>query len=85
MRVTNAITSYFRLPIAQPWSDANRPVTHLELITVDMETDAGVTGVGFTMTYGVGGKAVQALLESVLVPELLGRRCQPASTGANYG
>jgi L-alanine-DL-glutamate epimerase-like enolase superfamily enzyme len=48
-------------------------ISHIELVTFEVETVDGVTGFGFTYTVGHGGSAVLALLEDEIAPELVGR------------
>jgi L-alanine-DL-glutamate epimerase-like enolase superfamily enzyme len=48
-------------------------ISDIELVTLDLETDEGAHGFGFTYTVGHGGSAIHALLEDAIVPELLGR------------
>jgi L-alanine-DL-glutamate epimerase-like enolase superfamily enzyme len=48
-------------------------ISHVELVTLDVETDDGVRGCGFTYTVGRGGSAVHALLADEIAPALIGR------------
>jgi L-alanine-DL-glutamate epimerase-like enolase superfamily enzyme len=48
-------------------------ISDIELVTLDLETDEGAHGFGFTYTVGHGGSAIHALLEDAIVPDLVGR------------
>jgi L-alanine-DL-glutamate epimerase-like enolase superfamily enzyme len=63
MKITRLTFSLHRIPPATPWQDATHRVTGLEFIVSRLETDTGVTGIGFSYTVGVGGSAILALLE----------------------
>lgn len=78
MRVVSCNAGHFRVP-REVWWPGGRigaslyEISHIELVTIELETDAGVRGVGFTYTVGHGGAAIHALLECEIVPHLLGR------------
>lgn len=77
MKVEGVETAAYRLPLAQAWGDQTHRVSHIELIVVDIAASGGLTGTGFSYTVGVGGKAVQALLDWDLVPKLIGEQVAP--------
>src|SRR5262249_20468879 len=52
-----------RIPLTQPAPAAPDAV---ELVLVHLETDAGLTGLGFTYTLGPGASAVRALIDTEL-------------------
>lgn len=60
---------WWPLPLAGLLHD----VSHIELITFELETDAGVNGMGYTYTLGHGGVGVHAILEHEIAPMLTGR------------
>jgi L-alanine-DL-glutamate epimerase-like enolase superfamily enzyme len=70
--------AHYRVP-RDVWAGGRRvgasryEISHLELVTVDVETEDGVAGFGFTYTVGHGGAAILALLEREILPELAGR------------
>jgi L-alanine-DL-glutamate epimerase-like enolase superfamily enzyme len=47
-------------------------MTHRELVLVEIETDAGISGTGWCTTAGVGGMAAKALIEAYLALTLIG-------------
>jgi L-alanine-DL-glutamate epimerase-like enolase superfamily enzyme len=80
MRISGIATKYYRLP-REIWA-RNLPIagslysiSHVELVTVDVATDAGVSGFGFTYTVGHGGSAIHALLRDEIQPGLVGEEC----------
>jgi L-alanine-DL-glutamate epimerase-like enolase superfamily enzyme len=76
--VVRCSAAHFRVP-REVWWPGSRigaslyEIDHVELVTVEVETDAGVTGSGFTYTVGHGGAAILALLEHEIAPVLPGR------------
>lgn len=74
MRVARAETALYRVPIGRPAVDAIHGVMeHVELITVDVETDDGAAGHGYAYTIGHGGSAVLELVRAELLPVVLGQ------------
>lgn len=48
-------------------------MNEVTLVTFEVETASGVTGLGFTQNRGRGGKPVQAVLDHLIGPDLIGR------------
>jgi L-alanine-DL-glutamate epimerase-like enolase superfamily enzyme len=76
--VAGCNTTLYRVPREVWWGEGRigaslYEISHVELVTLEVETDEGVTGAGFTYTVGHGGSAVLALLEDEIAPELIGR------------
>ena len=64
----------FEVPLAEVLSDAKHgDHTHFELITTTVRLSDGREGTGYTYTGGRGGRAILAMIESDLVPFLIGR------------
>jgi L-alanine-DL-glutamate epimerase-like enolase superfamily enzyme len=81
VKIARCSASHYRIPREIWWGEQRigaslYEITHIELVTVDVETEDGVTGFGFTYTVGHGGSAVLALLEHEIVDELLGADCR---------
>ena len=78
MTVARCSASHYRVP-REVWWPGGRigaslyEIDHIELVVVEVETNEGATGAGFTYTVGQGGSAVLALLEDEIAPVLLGR------------
>lgn len=66
MRVERVSSSVHRLPPASPWEDATNKVQALEFIFVELETDTGITGTGFSYTVDIGGTAIETLIRDYL-------------------
>ena len=63
----------YRVPLPVVLSDSTHgEMTHFELVTARLHDSEGAEGLGYTYTVGVGGLAVQALIERYLGPLLLG-------------
>ena len=78
MRIEAADLSVYHVPIREPWGDTTHAITHIDLLLLDLHTDRGLVGTGFTYSVGVGLKAVEALLRWDVVPKLIGLARQPA-------
>lgn len=76
MRVSGIETHLYRIPmvIQSPGSSSQR-VLHREFVVATVSTDGGIQGTGFAYTFGVGGTAVRALVDTCLTPVVLG--CDP--------
>ena len=72
MRIVDVQSAAYRLPPSVPWEDATNKVRGLEFIVVDLVTDTGLTGTGFTYTVDIGGTAIAALVEDYLAPLVVG-------------
>jgi L-alanine-DL-glutamate epimerase-like enolase superfamily enzyme len=77
MKVERVETAAYRVPLKQRWGDQTHRVSHIEVILADVTASGGLTGTGFSYTVGVGGKAVQSLLDWDLVPKLIGEEVAP--------
>ncbi len=73
LRIENIQTKRYLLPLTHPMTDASHGVmTHFEVIMVELQTDAGHTGYGYTYTIGCGGAAIRSLIDKDLKSILLG-------------
>ncbi|WP_425050299.1 mandelate racemase/muconate lactonizing enzyme family protein [Psychromarinibacter sp. S121] len=72
MTIREARVRLFRVPPATALEDATHVVTHVELITVTLRTDAH-EATGLSYTAGVGGSAAAAMLRDDCLPHLVGR------------
>jgi len=61
------------LPAKVARSDAIQSFTKQETIFVEVFTDDGASGLGYSYTIGTGGRAVCALIAADLAPKLVGR------------
>lgn len=72
-KIVEIITEYYRIPLDEQLGDAKHGIhTHFELPIVKIKTEDGSTGVGYTYTGGVGGRAICSLIEYDLKPFLIG-------------
>lgn len=73
MKITGCIPALYRIPLPVVLSDSTHgQVSHFELITVRIQTDVGIEGIGYTFTPGTGGSSVYALLRHDLGEQLIG-------------
>lgn len=72
MIIKKVETCHYRLPLRTTMTDSTHgEMTHFEVIMVKLETDAGIEGLGYTYTIGLGGAAIHSLIEQGLKPLLL--------------
>jgi L-alanine-DL-glutamate epimerase-like enolase superfamily enzyme len=71
-RITDVEAHLVDLPVETVRTDAVQSFLKQETILVDVRTDDGGTGTGYSYTIGTGGTAVLALLRDYLVPRLIG-------------
>jgi L-alanine-DL-glutamate epimerase-like enolase superfamily enzyme len=72
MKIVRATARGFRLPLRERMVSSRVTMTHRELVLVEVETDAGITGTGWCTTAGVGAMAAKALIDAYLAPALIG-------------
>jgi L-alanine-DL-glutamate epimerase-like enolase superfamily enzyme len=76
MKIVAIDTKHLRIPLAHPMTDATHGVmTHFEVVMVQVETNEGLQGTGYTYTIGHGGAAIRSLIDRELKPILLD--CDP--------
>lgn len=61
------------LPVKTPRQDAIQSFVEQETVFVEITTDEGLRGRGYSYTIGNGGGSVLAMLQAHLLPQLLGR------------
>jgi L-alanine-DL-glutamate epimerase-like enolase superfamily enzyme len=76
-KVEQATVALYSFPLKRPWGDQTHEVSEIEIAIVRLTDDDGVIGDGFTWTVGVGGRAITALIESEVIPRLLGKEASP--------
>ncbi len=77
MKLTRLTTDRLRIPFPKPARVSLTDPTPaapdaIDVVLVHLETDTGVTGLGFTYTLGAGGAALRALIDTELSPVVLG-------------
>ncbi len=77
MKVTKITAEQLRVPLGKPTRiplTDPKPTgpTAVELVMVQLETDAGLAGLGFTYVLGPGASAVRSLIEAELAPLVIG-------------
>lgn len=71
--ITSAEAHLIDLPVETPRTDAVQSFLKQETIFVELETDEGYRGTGYSYTIGTGGTAVLAMLRDYLLPKVLGQ------------
>ena len=73
-KINKIVTRLFRVPLPEVLNDAKHgDHTHFELITVTISLDDSSEGTGYTYTGGKGGRAIKAMIEHDLAPDLVGK------------
>ncbi len=72
MRITDVKATLLKLPWDQQLDPRAHPKPIVEVVVVEIETDEGVTGSGYTYTDGYGGEAIRALLVPTIRELVLG-------------
>lgn len=74
--VTSIQTAHYSLPRSAWWhtpiADHGMAIDTIELVTCELRTGEGLSGMGYTYTLGHGGHGVHAFLASELAPQLIG-------------
>ncbi len=71
-KVVSASAYLVDLEVETPRTDAVQSFVKQETVFVEVATDDGLTGLGYSYTIGTGGHAVLALLRHDLLPRLVG-------------
>src|SRR5258708_3753743 len=69
MRITGLQAKLLRLPLQRPITSG---VNHVFMLLVQLDTDAGLHGLGFAWAIHGGGKALLAVAEDDLAPLVIG-------------
>lgn len=73
-RIAQVTTRLVRVPLRRPWGADVRTLT---VVVVDLTTDSGATGHGFSWTPSVGGESVRAMIDHELAPRAIGLPADP--------
>jgi L-alanine-DL-glutamate epimerase-like enolase superfamily enzyme len=72
MKIKNIKVALYQIPLAVALSDSTHgEMPFFELITVRLKDEAGVEGLGYTYSVGVGGRAIYSLIRHDLQPILI--------------
>jgi L-alanine-DL-glutamate epimerase-like enolase superfamily enzyme len=73
-KISSIQTRLFEVPLPEVLTDAKHPAhSHFELVTVTVTLDDDSQGTGYTYTGGKGGRAILAMINYDLSPDLIGR------------
>ena len=73
MKITNVRAATVVIPIQRPTAISTRKLAGREFVLVWLETDVAVEGLGYTYAGTVGGRVVQACVDTVLNGLLVGQ------------
>ncbi len=60
------------VPVGQEIADSMQSVRHLEIAGLTIATDAGISGTGYTITVGHGGRVIQSAIDTLYAEDLVG-------------
>ena len=72
MKITAVRAAAVRVPLERPTKIATRVLGGRDYVLAWVDTDEGVTGLGYTYAGTLGGRIVQACVEDALAPILVG-------------
>lgn len=73
-KISSIHTRLFEVPLPEVLTDAKHPAhSHFELVTVTVTLNDGSQGTGYTYTGGKGGRAIMAMIDYDLSPDLIGQ------------
>jgi L-alanine-DL-glutamate epimerase-like enolase superfamily enzyme len=73
MKITAAESFLLKVPVGSEIADSMQSVTQLEFAGLRIDTDAGVSGTGYTVTVGHGGAVLRAVIDTLYIADLIGR------------
>jgi L-alanine-DL-glutamate epimerase-like enolase superfamily enzyme len=72
MKITRGESFVLTVPIGGEIADSMQSVTALEFAGLTIDTDAGISGTGYTVTVGAGGSTIQHALDHLFLDDLIG-------------
>jgi L-alanine-DL-glutamate epimerase-like enolase superfamily enzyme len=73
MKITSAQSFIIDVPIGHEIADSMQSVSHLEFAGLTIDTDDGISGTGYTVTVGAGGKVIQSVIDTLFMDDLIGK------------
>lgn len=64
MKITEIKTTYLRIPVESALVNSTKSVAYMEVVPVEINTDEGINGYGYTYTDGFGGHAIKSLIDT---------------------
>jgi L-alanine-DL-glutamate epimerase-like enolase superfamily enzyme len=73
MKIKSAESFVLNVPIGSTIADSMQSVTHLEFAGLTICTDTGISGTGYTVTVGAGGRVIQTCIDTLFKDDLIGK------------
>ncbi len=73
MKITGIKTRLLHAPVETALINQTKSVAYMEIILVEVATDEGITGYGYTYTDGFGGHAIKTLIDTDVTQLLVGK------------
>lgn len=72
MKITSAESFLLQVPTQREIADSMQTLSFVEIVGLNVHTDEGIVGTGYTLTVGAGGSVIQNVLDTLYVDELIG-------------
>lgn len=73
MKITNIRTKLLHTPVENALINQTKSRAYMEIVLVEIETDAGLTGYGYSYTDGFGGHAIKKLIDTDIRALIIGK------------
>lgn len=73
MEISRAETFILQLPTGREIADSMQSVNFVEVVGVNVYTNEGIRGTGYTVTVGAGGSVIKEVLDTLFVDRLIGK------------
>src|SRR6185436_1590915 len=73
MKITRAESFMLQVPIRREIADGMQATSVLEFVGINVFTNDGISGTGYTITVGAGGSVIKEVLDSLFVDQLKGK------------
>lgn len=73
MKITRAQSFVLSIPVGREIADSMQSVVTLEVAGLSIDTDEHISGTGYTVTVGHGGKVIQSVLDTLYIADLIGK------------
>jgi L-alanine-DL-glutamate epimerase-like enolase superfamily enzyme len=73
MKITGAKSFMLVVPVGREAGDSMQTVSTLEIVGVIIDTDESISGTGYTITVGHGGRVIRSVLDTLYCNDLIGK------------
>jgi L-alanine-DL-glutamate epimerase-like enolase superfamily enzyme len=73
MQISHAETFILQVPTRREMADSMQSVKFVEFVGINVSTNEGIMGTGYTVTVGAGGSVIKEVLDKLFVERLIGK------------